>query len=336
MFRVDVELRDFAYPVLIGDGARHALPEFLPDSAARVAVVTQKNIPWEVDLDRDSKVFHIPDGEPAKSMATVEKLCREFASWGLTRTDVVVAVGGGVVTDIAGFVGAVYHRGIAVINVATSLLAQVDAAIGGKTGVNIPEGKNLIGAFWQPQAVFCDTETLATLPEGEHRCGRGEMAKYHFLGAGSLIDLPQAEQVLRCVKLKAEIVSQDERELGRRALLNYGHTLAHALESACSYGLSHGEAVAVGLMYAAEVARILGRIDTDRVAEYRQVIGSFGLEARLSEQFAAISNQQLLGFFKRDKKATKGLTMVLDGPDGIEVVNQLPHDLLLSAMERIR
>ena len=336
MFRVEVKLRDFSYPVLIGDGVRQALPEFLPDSVARAAIVTQENIPWQVAPGCESKVFHIPDGEQAKSLATVEKLCREFANWGLTRTDVVVAVGGGVVTDVAGFAGAVYHRGLAVINVSTSLLGQVDAAIGGKTGVNIPEGKNLIGAFWQPKAVFCDTETLATLPENEHRCGRGEMAKYHFLGAGNLDNLPLAEQVRRCVEIKAEIVSQDEREQGQRALLNYGHTLAHALESACGYGLLHGEAVAIGLMYAAEVAHILGRIDTERVAEYRQVIGSFGLETRLSEQFAATSNQELLGFFKRDKKATKGLTMVLDGPDGIEVVNQLPHDLLLSAMELIR
>ena len=153
------------------------------------------------------------DGEEAKTLESVEQLCRQFARWGLTRADVVVAVGGGVVTDTAGFAAAVYHRGVAVVHVPTTLLGQVDAAIGGKTGVNLPEGKNLVGAFWQPAAVLCDTETLGTLPPREYRSGLGEMAKYAFLGVDGLRDMPLDDAVAACVACKAEVVGADEREV---------------------------------------------------------------------------------------------------------------------------
>ena len=149
---------------------------------------------------------------------------------GLSRADVVVAVGGGIVTDVAGFAAASYHRGTAYMNVATTLLGQVDAAIGGKTGVNLPEGKNLVGAFWQPNAVLCDTETLSSLPPREWACGHGEIAKYAFLGDAPQADQPIEEQVARCAGIKAAVVTEDEHEGGRRMVLNYGHTLAHALE----------------------------------------------------------------------------------------------------------
>src|SRR5687768_11468997 len=183
MITVPVALGDRSYDVLVGVGARHRLADVIPRGARRAAVVTQPDLPVEVDPGIEHQTFHIPPGEEAKSLATIENLCSQFSRWGLTRTDVVVAVGGGVVTDAAGFAAAVYHRGTPVIHVATSLLAQVDAAIGGKTGVNLPEGKNLVGAFWQPAAVLCDTETLQTLPPREYRSGLGEIAKYHFLGA---------------------------------------------------------------------------------------------------------------------------------------------------------
>src|SRR6201999_4140140 len=134
----------------------------------------------------EHETFHIGDGEAHKTLATVEDLCSRFARWGLSRADVVIGVGGGIVTDVAGFAASVYHRGLPVVHVATSLLAQIDAAIGGKTGVNLPEGKNLVGSYWQPSAVICDTSTLATLPPREYRCGLGELAKYHWLGGGRL------------------------------------------------------------------------------------------------------------------------------------------------------
>ncbi len=328
--RVDVALGERAYPVLVGRGARHELAELLPESAVRAAVVTQPGIDLAVDPGREHQVFAIGDGEQAKTLATVEDLCRRWTQWGLTRADVVVAVGGGLVTDVAGFAAAVYHRGVAVVHVPTTLLGQVDAAIGGKTGVNLPEGKNLVGAFWQPAAVVCDTAVLDTLPEREWRCGYGEMAKYHFIGAGDLRNLSLDDQVLRSVRLKAEVVAADEREGDRRAVLNYGHTLAHALEVAGDYDLRHGEAVAVGLVYAAELARRLGRIGDERVAEHRAVVGSFGLDHRLPP---GTDHDQILELFSRDKKAVAGITFVLDGPRGVEPVRVDDEAALRAALE---
>ncbi len=212
MIELEVPLGDRSYPVLVGAGARHRLLEVLPVGVRRVAVVTQESIPVEVDPGVEHQIFTMGEGEHHKDLGTVEDLCRDWARWGLTRGDCVVAVGGGVVTDTAGFAAAVYHRGIPVVHVSTTLLGQVDAAIGGKTGVNLPEGKNLVGAFWQPAAVICDTDVLATLPPREYRNGQGEMAKYAFLGVDRLMDLPLDEAVAACVACKAEVVGADERE----------------------------------------------------------------------------------------------------------------------------
>jgi 5-deoxy-5-amino-3-dehydroquinate synthase len=235
------------------------------------------------------------------------------------------------VTDVAGFAAAVYHRGLPVVHVPTSLLAQVDAAIGGKTGVNLPEGKNLVGAFWQPAAVLCDTDVLATLPPDEQRSGLGEVAKYHFLGGEGIEGLPLEEQVARCVAIKAEVVAADEREGGRRAVLNYGHTLAHALETHGTYGLRHGEAVAIGLVYAGEVAHRMGRIDAVRLAEHRRVVEGLGLAWRTQVDDA----DGLLALFQRDKKAVREVTMVLDGPAGVEPVSDLDPQVLRAALEAV-
>jgi len=327
---VPVELADRSYEVIVGERARHELSRVIARAvpgARRAVVVTQEGIGVTVDPGLDHEVFIVPDGESAKSLAVVEELCRGFARSGLSRADVVVAVGGGVVTDLAGFAAASFHRGTAYVNVATSLLAQVDAAIGGKTGVNLVEGKNLVGAFWQPSAVLCDTEVLATLPPREWASGRGEVAKYALLGITTGLggpptaDLPLEEQVARCAAIKSAVVSADEREGDRRMLLNYGHTLAHALEAAAfddaDGDLRHGEAVAVGLVYAALLARRLGRIDDARVAHHRKVVGAFDLATGLPTGTDA---PQLLAFMGRDKKAQGDLTFVLDGPDGVEVV----------------
>ena len=317
MIEVRVELGDRSYPVLVGAGARHRLLDVLPIAAGRAAIVTQESVGVPVDPGVDSDVFLIDDGEEAKCLETVEYLCRRWSRWGLTRGDVVVAVGGGVVTDTGGFAAAVYHRGVAVVHVATTLLAQVDAAIGGKTGVNLPEGKNLVGAFWQPAAVLCDTEVLSALPPREYLSGCGEMAKYHFLGADGLEDLPLDDRIAACVRIKAGVVADDEREGGRRALLNYGHTLAHALETAGEYDLRHGEAVAIGLVFAARLARRLGRIDDARVGLHDRIVRSYGLPERLP---VGADPQQLIELMRRDKKSTRGLTFVLDGPRGVELV----------------
>lgn len=333
MIIVPVPLADAPYDVHVGHGARHGLAGVIPPSARRVAIVTQAGIGVTVDPGREHRIFEMPDGETSKSMATVESLCSEFSRWGLTRSDCVVALGGGIVTDTAGFAAAVYHRGIPVVHVSTTLLGQIDAAIGGKTGVNLPEGKNLVGAFWQPCAVLCDTELLATLPPREYRSGLGEMAKYHFLGGGGLDSLAIDEQVAACVTIKAEVVAGDEREGGRRAILNYGHTLAHAIEIAGDHDLRHGEAVAVGLIFAAELALRLGRIDESRVAEHRRVVAAYDLPGSLP---VGLGTAALIELMARDKKALDGITFVLDGPDGVESVTGVPVAAIEDAIDAIR
>lgn len=333
MIELEVPLGERSYPVLVGAGARHRLLEVLPVGVERAAVVTQTSIPVEVDPGVEHRVFTMGEGEHAKDLGTIEDLCRDWAQWGLTRGDCVIAVGGGVVTDTAGFAAAVYHRGVPVVHVATTLLGQIDAAIGGKTGVNLPEGKNLVGAYWQPSAVLCDTEVLETLPPREYRNGLGEMAKYAFLGVDRLADLPLDEAVAACVACKAEVVGSDEREGGRRAILNYGHTLGHALETAGAYDLRHGEAVAIGLVYAAELARRLGRIDAARVAEHRKVVAGYDLPLTLPPN---VDPDELVALFSRDKKAVGGLTFVLDGPQGVEPVRVDDRHLLRDTLELLR
>jgi 5-deoxy-5-amino-3-dehydroquinate synthase len=328
MREVKVDLGPRTYPVLIGPAARHELGRVVPATARRAVVVTQHAIEeagWVRGLDPGIPfdVCTIGEGERVKSMTTVEELCREFTRHGLSRADVVVAVGGGIVTDVAGFAAAVYHRGTAYVNVATSLLAQVDAAIGGKTGVNLPEGKNLVGAVWQPSAVLCDTETLGSLPPREWACGKGEMAKYAFLGDAPSPQQDIDEQVARCVAIKAEVVAADEREGDRRMILNYGHTLGHALEGAAmapghDWDLRHGEAVAIGLIFAANLAQRLGRIDAARVDVHRAVVGAYDLPSDLP---LGADAAELLTFMARDKKAHQDLTFVLDGPRGVEPVH---------------
>ena len=338
---INVELRDRGYPVHVGPGVRELLPGLVGAGAKRVAVITQAEIPWTVDPGLEHLTITVPDGEAAKSLSVVEDICRRLAVAGFTRADVVVAVGGGVVTDVGGFAAAVYHRGVRFINVATTLLAQVDAAIGGKTGVNLVEGKNLVGAFWQPSAVICDTEMLTTLPLREYRSGLGEVAKYHFLG--SVPTAPEgptgvpvaidAEVVAACVRIKADVVAADEREGGRRAILNYGHTLAHAIETAGQYDLRHGEAVAVGIAYAAEVARRLERISDERVAEHRRVLAGYDLPCGLPQ---GLDPERLLNLFARDKKAIEGVTFVLDGTNGVEPVTGIEPTILRDALDTLR
>ena len=328
---VHVDLGERSYQVVVGRGARRRLGGLIPSTARKAAVVTQQNIPWEVDCATDQRTFLVGAGEEAKTLDSVEALCRGFAEWGMHRGDVVVAVGGGVVTDVAGFAAAVYHRGIAVIHVATTLLGQIDAAVGGKTGVNLPEGKNLVGAFWQPSAVLCDTETLDTLPERETRSGLGEMAKYRFLGVSGLTEMGIDEAVAACVEAKATIVGADERESGRRALLNYGHTLGHALETSGSYDLTHGEAVGIGMVFAAHLARALGRIDDSRVALHEQTVAGYGLPVRPP---SGRDPRELIELMRRDKKSTGSeLTFVLEGPGGVEVVENVAFAVVHATLD---
>jgi 5-deoxy-5-amino-3-dehydroquinate synthase len=336
---VNVPLGERSYDVIVGAGVVDNLTDLLPPVARRVAVVTQRGIPIADRVvsglvDHQVVRIDIGDGEANKSLTTVEHVTRAFAGAGLTRDDVVVGVGGGMVTDVAGFAAAVWHRGVAVVHVATTLLAMVDAAVGGKTGVNLPEGKNLVGAFWQPHGVLCDLDALDTLPPRERRSGDGEMAKYHFLAGDDLDAMELDERVARCVEIKAAFVASDEREGSDRALLNYGHTLAHALEIATDHALTHGEAVGIGLVYAAELASNLGRIGSSRVDEHRAVVGGmYGLPTTIP---AGVDDDRLVDLIARDKKARDGLTFVLDGPRGIEIVPDIAPVAVRDALAAVR
>jgi 5-deoxy-5-amino-3-dehydroquinate synthase len=289
------------------------------------------------------------DGEAAKSLATVESLCRELAAWGLLRGDAVVALGGGVVGDTAGFAAATYHRGVAVAQVPTTLLAQVDAAIGGKTAVNLPEGKNLVGAFHQPRVVVADVVTLATLPAEELRAGLGEVAKYSLMPEGTTVRALVEERagaivardadalvdvVAECARIKAAVVADDPDERsGRRATLNYGHTLGHALEAVGRYGLRHGEAVAIGLVFADSLAHALGRLDRHEVDRHRALVRALDLPDAVPS--AVADGDVLLASMRRDKKAKGGLTFVLPGPSGLELVDDPPPDALDAAFAAV-
>jgi 5-deoxy-5-amino-3-dehydroquinate synthase len=337
MLRVRVPLTggsvDRSYDVVVGYGAINELESLVPDGTKRIAVVTQEGIPsgWALPTF-DVETYFIGRGESSKSLATIETLTRGFAEQGITRHDLIIGVGGGMVTDVAGFAAASWHRGTPVVHVATTMLGMVDAAIGGKTGVNLPEGKNLVGAYWQPSGVVCDLSALSTLPPRETRCGLGEMAKYNFLTGDDLLSMDLEQRIARCIEIKVEIVAADEREGGRRALLNYGHTLAHALEIASGYQLAHGEAVAIGLIYAAELAFELGRVEQARVDEHRRIVGEeYGLMATPP---AGVDIDELVRLMRRDKKALNGLTFALDGPDGVEVVNDVDEVAVRTALAR--
>lgn len=346
------------YEVVVGPGALAEAARVL-EGRRRVAIVSQAGIAerYLEALRSDlppAEVFIMGDGEEEKSLATVEQLCRGFAAHGLLRGDAVVALGGGVVGDTAGFAAAVYHRGVDVVQVPTTLLAQVDAAIGGKTAVNLPEGKNLVGAFHQPVAVLADTSTLATLPDREYRSGLGEVAKYALLadpateqgGINALLRErtgavlardPEvlAQLVAACAGMKAAVVAADPQErTGIRATLNLGHTLAHALETTGGYGLTHGEAVAVGLVFAGELAGACERVGLDTVDRYLALPASLGLPTAVPDG-ESVRADDLLAAMRRDKKASGGLTFVLPGPDGISLVDDPPAPALAHAFRAV-
>ncbi|TQE32539.1 3-dehydroquinate synthase family protein [Streptomyces ipomoeae] len=328
--RVRVELGERSYDVHIGAGVRHRLAETVDGlGASRAVIVSARPAALVPDPGVPYRLIEAQDGEPHKTLATVGELCRRFADAGLSRSDVVVSCGGGTTTDTVGLAAALYHRGVPVIHLPTSLLAQVDASTGGKTAVNLPEGKNLVGAYWQPEAVFCDTDHLATLPEREWRNGYGEIARCHFIGAGDLRERTTVEQITASVRRKAEIVSADERDTGLRHLLNYGHTLAHALETETGFDLRHGEAVAIGTVFAGRLAGALGRIDQARVDEHLTVVRHYGLPWQLP---ATADIDDLISLMRLDKKAAGTapghLTFVLDGPNGAELVRDVPEQLV--------
>jgi len=340
--RVTVAISGAPYDVIVGEGVLTEAAAVVGDRR-KVAVVSQPGVAdWHAPAlttalhaaGAETDVFLIGDGEDAKTLATVETLCSQLARWGLLRDDAIVALGGGVVGDTAGFAAAVYHRGVTVVQAPTTLLAQVDAAIGGKTAVNLPEGKNLVGSFHQPVAVLADVATLATLPPRDFRAGLGEVAKYALMPGAERVAAIVRERadavvgrdaaaltalVAECAAVKARVVALDpEERTGIRASLNYGHTLAHALETTGGYELLHGEAVAIGLVFAGALAGALERLDAVGVDRHRATVEALGLPAAVPGGFAAAD---LVAVMRRDKKAVGGLTFVLPGVDGLEIVH---------------
>jgi 3-dehydroquinate synthase len=261
----------------------------------------------------------VPDGEAAKTAEVAARMWEEFGRLGLTRSDAVVGVGGGAVTDLAGFLAATWVRGVRVVHVPTSLLGMVDAAVGGKTGINTAAGKNLVGAFHPPAAVLADTDALAGLPEAEFRAGLAEVVKCGFIADGEILGLLEAdptgrrdtvELITRAVQVKADAVADDLYDTGRREFLNYGHTLGHAIERVDDFGVRHGEAVAVGMVFAAELAARAGLLTPADVDRHRALLTAMRLPVRYVGDWAALQ-----AVMRVDKKA-RGASLrfvVLDG-----------------------
>ena len=264
------------------------------------------------------------DSEPAKRLSTVEEIARALIALGADRHSTLVAVGGGVVGDVAGFVAATYLRGVRLIHVPTTLVAQVDSSIGGKTGVNLPEGKNLVGAFYPPKQVITDPDLLSTLPHREYRAGLYEVIKYGVIADPSLFKFLErhmlallrrdraalAYVIPRCIRIKAQIVGKDERESGLRQILNFGHTFGHAIEAADGYGnVLHGEAVAIGMVLAAELSARIGRAAPHDAARLAALLARFKLPTALPRN---ADPDALLARMRLDKKNVSGrLRLVL-------------------------
>lgn len=356
---IQVPVPDSSYDVVVGEGLLDMVDHFVtPPRHARRAALVSSGRPYAIYADRvaaslgkldlEVKRVELPDGESAKTLTTVGSCARTFARIPLGRDDIVVALGGGVIGDMAGFAAACWNRGVPVVQIPTTLLAQVDSAIGGKTGVNLPEGKNLIGAFHQPIAVLADTITLRTLPERERRAGLGEVAKYGFIADPVVLDLLEAapgtavsckddlvaELVSRSVTVKARVVAADEREAGERALLNYGHTVGHAIEVLGDYTrFRHGEAVGLGMVFAARLGERLGITQSGLTDRTIGILRGLGLPVG----GVGFDKDAVWELLRRDKKARGGVRFVvcvqpgeailIDQPD-VKLINEVLASLV--------
>jgi 3-dehydroquinate synthase len=349
MQRIDLKLGKRGYPILIGPGllgSREVLAQHA--SAGKLLVVTDEVVAplWLPRLEQGlaGRAFAkcvLPGGEKQKTLFNVAAIIDALVAARLNRDGMVLALGGGVIGDIAGFAAASYQRGIAFVQLPTTLLAQVDSAVGGKTGVNHPGGKNLIGAFHQPSAVITDTDTLSTLPERELRAGFAEIVKaaliadaafFSWLEANAASLLARdaaalAHAIRRACEIKAAIVAEDEREQGRRALLNLGHSFAHAIEAGAGYErVLHGEAVATGLVLAAELSARTGRLPGTDVLRIRELLSSAGLPVDPPR----LGRQRMLDLMGMDKKVADGQLrlVLLDAIGAAAITADYPRDAL--------
>jgi len=313
------------YDVVVGSDLRDHLPRMLGPQVERVAVVCPGSLEGVVEdlteplSDLDVTVLEVPEGEEAKQAGVAEACWEALGEEGFTRSDAVVTVGGGATTDLGGFVAATWLRGVRVVHVPTSLLAMVDAAVGGKTGINTSAGKNLVGSFHEPAGVLCDLALLETLPAEELRSGLGEVVKCGFIADPEILRIVEStphegltpssdelrELVERAVRVKIDVVVGDLKETGGtdghpgREVLNYGHTLAHAIERVDGYRIRHGEAVAIGCVYVAELARRVGLLADDVADRHRSAFARAGLPTTYSDA----TFEELLAVMRVDKKA---------------------------------
>lgn len=325
-------LVDPPYPVIIGTGLLGELQRVL-EGRHKVAILHQPTLAQTAEVIRntlaakgiDAHRIEIPDAEAGKDLPVVGFIWEVLGRIGVGRTDAVVSLGGGAATDVAGFAAATWLRGIDIVHVPTTLLGMVDAAVGGKTGINTDAGKNLVGAFHQPAAVLVDLATLETLPRNELVAGMAEIVKAGFISDPTILDLIEAdpeaaldptgtvlpELIRRAIAVKAEVVAADEKESQLREILNYGHTLAHAIERRERYQWRHGAAVSVGLVFAAELGRLAGRLDDDTADRHRTILTALGLPV----SYDADAFGELLENMAGDKKTRAGVLrfVVLDG-----------------------
>ncbi len=354
MQRLDVRLGQRSYPVLVGPGLLGSQPLLAEHAGAGKLLVVTDDVVGPLWLPRlgeglAGRPFEtcvLPGGEAHKTLANVAVIIDALVAARLNRDGMVLALGGGVIGDIAGFAAASYQRGIAIVQLPTTLLAQVDSSIGGKTGVNHPGGKNLIGAFHQPAAVIADTDTLSTLPDRQLRAGLTEVVKAALVADGAFFawleanlarllakeSAALAEAITRACAIKAAIVAEDEREQGRRALLNLGHTFGHAIEAGAGYGqVLHGEAVAAGLALAAELSSRTGRLPGRDAERVRELLSAAGLPVDPPRLGAA----RMLELMAMDKKVKGGAIrlVLLDGIGRAAVADDYPREALERLLE---
>ena len=336
------------YDVLVGHNLLKKIPDILGNTTHKILVIHPRALraTGELVMEDLRKVGYesfsaeIPDAEEAKHYQVAAFCWQVLGQNDFTRTDAIISVGGGAITDVAGFVAATWLRGVRVIHIPTTLLGMVDAAVGGKTGINTAEGKNLVGAFWPPSAVLCEIGTLRTLPEHELLTGMAEVVKCGFIADPQILDIIEAnpekirdsqssivrDLIERAVRVKAEVVSEDLRESGRREILNYGHTLGHAIERAERYQWRHGAAVAVGMVYAAELALAAGYLDETIVDRTRAILKSLNLPVG----YRGDRWKELLETMRRDKKARGSLLRFIVLEElGKPRVYEVPDDSIL-------
>jgi 3-dehydroquinate synthase len=343
------------YDVVVGRGLLESLPAKLGERVRRVLVIHPRALRLTGDTVRDeleaagftALTAEIPDAEEGKHIQVAAFCWQVLGQNDFTRSDAIVAVGGGAVTDLAGFVAATWLRGVKVIHMPTSLLGMVDASVGGKTGINTAEGKNLVGSFHPPAAVLVDLDTLQTLPKNELISGMAEVIKCGFIADPVILDLLEnkteaavdagsdvvRELIERAISVKANVVSQDLKESGLREILNYGHTLGHAIELVERYSWRHGAAVSVGMMFAAELSRSVGRLSDADADRHRTILESLGLPITYRRD----RWQGLLDGMRRDKKSRGDLLrfVVLDGIAKPGILDVPDTSLLFAAYQEI-